>query len=204
MDRGVIDLFLSRHRDSGIIFQLNSNLVIVKLDSSRCLKLILCHNLSKIYLYICNCIVHVSRSVHNLVCIHDFTLFPRLEHPAYVRVEIFIIISRCSCVQHLQKVGLVPSIESYKHFKGPSRVLPKLSRVTFDTFLWRLLSRIWLFHDMDMSEYYYFLYTKTLLIHCRRRVPWDRMCSLIKCLLKGHFRHDQSRPSTGHGIVVLV
>ena len=59
---GVIDLFLSRHRDSGIIFQLNSNLVIVKPDLSRCLKLILCHNFSKM-MFICNCIVHVSRHI---------------------------------------------------------------------------------------------------------------------------------------------
>ena len=80
-------------------------------------------------------------------------------------------------------------------FQGTVPFFTKIvPRVTFDTFLWRMLSRIWLFHDMDMSEYYYCLYTKTLLIHCMRRVPWDRMCSLIKCLLKGHFRHDQSRP----------
>ena len=59
---GVIDLFLSQLRDSGIIFQLNSNLVIVKPDLSRCLKLILCHNFSKM-MYICNCIVHVSRHI---------------------------------------------------------------------------------------------------------------------------------------------
>ena len=59
---GVIDLFLSRLRDSGIIFQLNSNLVIVKPDLSRCLRLILCHNFSKM-MYICNCIVHVSRHI---------------------------------------------------------------------------------------------------------------------------------------------
>ena len=51
---GVIGLFLSQLRDSGIIFQLNSNLVIQKLDLSRCLKLILCHIFSKM-MYICNC-----------------------------------------------------------------------------------------------------------------------------------------------------
>ena len=75
-------------RDSGIIFQLNSNLVIVKLDLSRCLKLILCHNSSKM-MYICNCTVHVSQYIFfvyaisiTVNCIHVFTLFPRLEHPA--------------------------------------------------------------------------------------------------------------------------
>ena len=41
--RALLDLFLSRLRDSGIIFQLNSNLVIVKPTLIRCLKLILCH-----------------------------------------------------------------------------------------------------------------------------------------------------------------
>ena len=56
------DFFLSQLRDSGIIFQLNSNLVIVKPDLSRCLKLILCHNCSKM-MYICNCIVHVFRHI---------------------------------------------------------------------------------------------------------------------------------------------
>ena len=50
---GLIGLFLSRLRDSGIIFQLNSSFVIVQLDLSRCLKLILYHNSSKM-MYICN------------------------------------------------------------------------------------------------------------------------------------------------------
>ena len=78
---------LSRLRDSGIIFQLNSNLVIVKPDLSRCLKLILCHNLSKM-MYTCNCII-TCISANNVVfaiivnCLYScFFLFPRLEHPA--------------------------------------------------------------------------------------------------------------------------
>ena len=83
----MIYIFLSRLRDSGIIFQLNSNIVIVKPDLSRCLKLILCHNFSKM-MYICNCIVHVSRHIMlfllslQIVCIHVFFLFPCIEHPA--------------------------------------------------------------------------------------------------------------------------
>ena len=86
---GVIDLFLSRLWDSGIIFQLNSNLVIVKPDLSQCLKLILCPNFSKM-IYICNCIVHVYRHIMLLFaiivnCLYScFFLFPRLEG-GYVR-----------------------------------------------------------------------------------------------------------------------
>ena len=52
------------------------------------LKQIFCHNFSKM-MYICNCIVHVSRYIMFFpyavivnCCIHVFTLFPHFEHPA--------------------------------------------------------------------------------------------------------------------------
>ncbi len=55
-----------------------------------------------------------------------------------------------------------------RYFKGLSSA--KLSRVPFDTFLWRLLSvilSICLFDNMDMPEYYV-LHTEVLRIHCWR------------------------------------